>query len=72
MGIQDELLFKTANEEALEALSDNGRNGPQVDFNNRIRVKADMSGSHKLKIWAMGSSSALPNASSPTSEGTGE
>ena len=67
-GVAEEVLFKTACDEALEAISDNGYGEAQVEVSARLRTSANLSGGTAQKIWATGGNSALPNGSGPTTE----
>ena len=65
---EEEILFRSANDEALCAIMLNGRGGSQLEHRARIRLPARLSSSSTQKIWCTGGNTSLPCASSPTSE----
>ena len=66
--VPDELLFKSANYEALCAIMENGQGGAQPEYRSRVRLPTSMAGGKAQKIWCTGGNASLPRETGPTTE----
>ena len=66
--VPDELLFKSANYEALCAIIENGQGGAQPEYRSRVRLPTSMAGGKAQKIWCTGANASLPRETGPTTE----
>ena len=66
--VPDELLFKSANYEALCAVMVNGQGGAQPEYRSRVRLPTSLAGVKAQKIWCTGGNASLPRETGPTTE----
>ena len=66
--VPDELLFKSANYEALCAVMVNGQGGAQPEYRSRVRLPTSLAGVKAQKIWCTGGNASLPRETGPTTK----